>query len=101
MPQQGRISYLLALTALLEDGRRITVESWGVHGRPPVRLSEIREHLDIGLGRRTEPRPVPSAWAPLVDALAGNAVAVKESDLQALPLRLLVAGSAASAVIFD
>ena len=101
VPQQGRIVYLLALTALLDDGRRLTVESWGVHARPPVRLSEIREHLEIGLGRRSEPRPVPSAWVPLVDALAEDGVTVKESDMKVLPLRLLVAPSAVNAVTFD
>lgn len=97
----GQALYMLALSAVMSDGRRITVDAWGVQATPPILLSEIREHLDIGLGRVAEHRAPRSAWDPLLAALASNGVCVTESDLRVLPLRLAVLSSATSAVTFD
>jgi len=101
LPPPGKVMVSLALIAVLDGGDRVEVEKWGFSERPPAQLGVIREVVDIGLGRLSAPHPTPLAWAPLVDALASSGIAVSESQLQTLPVRLRVAESAEALVEMD
>jgi hypothetical protein len=89
---------ILVLSAVLDDGMRVEAKASGFTERPPVSLGAVREVLDTGFGRLNEPRPSPTRWASLVEALAEAGVVVTESELQPFPVRLRVVGSARSLV---
>lgn len=99
----GRTGFRIVLSAVLDDSRRITENGClSVHGTSKMRLSEIREHLDTGLGRDpTLHSPTPLGWSRLVHALIEAGLTVAEADLIDAPLEISLSPVAEQTLTVD
>ncbi|HEY1687604.1 MAG TPA: hypothetical protein VGF95_01945 [Solirubrobacteraceae bacterium] len=102
-PGSGRIGIRVVLSAVLGNDERITEGGClGIGGRPKMRLSEVREHLDIGLGRNPKLHsPEPLGWGPLLRALEDSGVIVSEIELIKMPLEIHVSKAARYLLTLD
>lgn len=102
-PGSGRSGFRVVLSAMLDDGRRITENGClGIGGRSMMRLSEIREHLSMSLGRDAELHsPEPLGWVRLIKALGESGVTSAEAELIAVPLTMCLSPAAERALTLD
>ena len=102
-PGATRLGLRVVLSAVLDDGRRVTEENClGLSGPPTMCLSELSELLERMLGRHPAPRRPPRlAWDRLLSALASIGVTSSELELIAAPLEIRLEPSARPVVTLD
>jgi|NGEPerStandDraft_6_1074524.scaffolds.fasta_scaffold184749_1 hypothetical protein len=102
-PDATRLGLRVVLSAVLDDGRRVTEDNClGLGGPPTMRLSEVSELLERMLGRNPESRRPPRlAWGRLLSALEGIGVTSSEPELIAAPLEIRLEPSARPVVTLD
>jgi hypothetical protein len=102
-PGAARLGLRVVLTAVLDDGRRVTEDNCLGLGRPPtMRVSEVSELLERMLGRNPAlHRPPRLAWDRLLSALESIGVTSTEPELVAAPLEIRLEPSARPVVTLD
>jgi hypothetical protein len=102
-PDAERLGLRVVLSAVLDDGRRVTEDNClGLGGPPTMRLSDVSELLERMLGRNPESRRPPRlAWDRLLSALESIGVTSTEPELIAAPLEIRLEPSARSVVTLD
>lgn len=89
-PDTQRVGLRVVLSAVLDDGRRVTVDTpLGISGSLSISRSEVNEQLARLLGRDPRMRRPPRlAWGPLTAALESIGVSSSEAELTATPLEV-------------
>jgi hypothetical protein len=89
-PGAQRVGVRVVLSAVLDDGRRVTADTpLGISGSLSISRSEVDEQLDRLLGRDPRMRRPPRlAWGPLIAALGSIGVNSSEAELIATPLEV-------------
>jgi hypothetical protein len=102
-PGAKRLGLRVVLSAVLDDGRRVTEDNClGLGGPPTMRLSEVSELLERMLGRNPAfHRPPSLAWGRLLSALESIGVTITEPELIAAPLEIRLEPSARPVVTLD
>lgn len=102
-PGSERSGVRVVLCAVLDDGQRITEEGClGVGGPRNMRMSEVREHMDIGLGRDPDLHsPTPLGWGRLIEALESSQLVASEAELIAAPLEFHLSDGARQMLTLD
>lgn len=100
VPGSNRVGLRVVLSAVLDDGRRVSEDSClGIGGAATMSLEEVREQLERMLGRDPALRRPPRlAWDGLLAALQRSGVGISERELIAARLELRVEPSARSAL---